>query len=103
MTLITKENKDNYNSVVTDINQKISGLVDRIENLIKLSEDNSESANKQLNELINKANNLKTYVNGLLIINKQIDNGMPEDCDYSWVYTEKAYSCDQDDACGELS
>ena len=42
MTLITKENKDSYNSVVNDINQKISGLVDRIENLIKQSEDNSE-------------------------------------------------------------
>ena len=73
MTLITKENKDSYNSVVTDINQKISGLVDKIENLIKSSEDNSGKANEQLNVLIRKANNLKTYVNGLLLINKQID------------------------------
>lgn len=103
MTLITKENKDNYNSVVNDINQKISGLVDRIENLIKLSEDNSESANKQLNELINKANNLKTYVNGLLVINKQIDNGMPAGCNYSWAYTENTYDCEESDTCGELS
>jgi chemotaxis signal transduction protein len=103
MTLITKEDKDNYNSVVNDINQKISGLVDKIENLIKLSEDNSESANKQLSELINKANNLKTYVSGLLVINKQMDAAMPDECDYSWVYTERPYSCDDSDACGELS
>jgi len=103
MTLITKEDKDSYNSVVNDINQKISGLVDRIESLIKLSEDNSESANSQLNVLINKANNLKTYVNGLLVINKQIDRGMPSKCDYSWVYTEKSYNCDDSDSCGELS
>lgn len=101
MTLITKEGKDNYNSVVNDINQKISGLVDKVESLIKLSEDNSESANKQLNVLINKANNLKTYVNGLLAINRQIDNGMPGDCNYGWVYTERPYSCEDSDSCGE--
>lgn len=101
MTLITKEDKDNYNSVVTDINQKISGLVDRIENLIKSSEDNSGKANERLSVLINKANNLKTYVNGLLVINKQIDNAMPDECDYSWAYTERSYSCDDSDACGE--
>ena len=103
MTLITKEDKDNYNSVVNDINQKISGLVDKIENLIKLSEDNSDTLNSQLGTLISKANNLKTYVNGLLVINKQIDAGMPAECDYSWVYTEKSYSCDDSDVCGELS
>lgn len=103
MTLITKEDKDNYNSVVTDINQKISSLVDRIENLIKSSEDNSGKANERLSVLIRKANNLKTYVNGLLVINKQIDEAMPEECDYSWVYTENGYSCDDSDACGELS
>jgi hypothetical protein len=101
MTLITKEDKDNYNSVVTDINQKISGLVDKIESLIKSSEDNSETANKQLSVLINKANNLKTYVNGLLVINKQIDEAVPEDCNYSWAYTERPYSCDDSDSCGE--
>ena len=101
MTLITKEDKDNYNSVVTDINQKISGLVDKIESLIKSSKDNSETANKQLNVLINKANNLKTYVNGLLVINKQIDEAMPDDCDYTWEYTERPYSCDDSDSCGE--
>lgn len=101
MTLITKENKDSYNSVVTDINQKISGLVDKIESLIKSSEDNSGKANEQLNVLIRKANNLKTYVNGLLLINKQIDEAMPEECDYSWVYTERSYSCDESDSCGE--
>lgn len=102
MTLITKEDKDNYNSVVTDINQKISSLVDRIESLIKSSEDNSGKANERLSVLINKANNLKTYVNGLLVINKQIDNAMPDECDYSWAYTERSYSCDESDACGEL-
>ena len=102
MTLITKEDSDNYNSVVNDINQKISGLVDRIENLIKLSEDNSETASKQLNVLINKANNLKTYVNGLLVINKQIDAGMPAGCNYSWAYTENTYDCEESDSCGEL-
>lgn len=103
MTLITKEDKDNYNSVVNDINQKISGLVERIESLIKSSEDNSGIANEQLNVLIRKANNLKTYVNGLLVINKQIDEAMPEECDYSWAYTERSYSCDESDSCGELS
>lgn len=103
MTLITKEDKDNYNSVINDINQKISGLVDKIESLIKSSEDNSGKANEQLNVLIRKANNLKTYVNGLLLINKQIDEAMPEECDYSWVYTERSYSCDDSDSCGELS
>jgi hypothetical protein len=103
MTLITNEDKDNYNSVVTDINQKISGLVDKIESLIKSSEDNSETANKQLNVLINKANKLKTYVNGLLVINKQIDEAMPDDCNYSWAYTENAYDCKESDSCGELS
>lgn len=103
MTLITKEDKDNYNSVVTDINQKISSLVDRIENLIKLSEDNSESASKQLNTLISKADKLKTFVNGLLVINKQIDNAMPAGCNYSWAYTENTYDCEESDACGELS
>lgn len=102
MTLITKENKDNYNSVVNDINQKISGLVDRIENLIKSSEDNSERANERLNVLIGKADKLKTYVNGLLVINRQIDNAMPDECDYSWTYTENGYSCDESDSCGEL-
>lgn len=101
MTLITKENKDSYNSVVTDINQKISGLIDKIENLIKSSEDNSGKANEQLNVLIRKANNLKTYVNGLLLINKQIDEAMPESCEYSWAYTERPYTCDESDSCGE--
>lgn len=103
MTLITKEDKDNYNSVVTDINQKISGLVDKIESLVQLSEDNSMSASKQLNTLINKASKLKTYVDGLLVINKQLDAGMPDDCNYSWAYTETAYDCGESDACGELS
>lgn len=102
MTLITKEDKDNYNSVVTDINQKISGLVDKIENLIKLSEDNSKEADKQLSELIRKADNLKTYVNGLLIINKQLDEAMPDSCNYEWLYTEAGYDCEESDACGEL-
>lgn len=101
MTLITKENKDSYNSVANDINQKISGLVERIESLIKSSEDNSGKANEQLNVLIRKANNLKTYVNGLLLINKQIDEAMPESCEYSWAYTERSYSCDESDSCGE--
>lgn len=101
MTLITKEDKDNYNSVINDINQKISGLVDKIESLIKSSEDNSGKANEQLNVLIRKANNLKTYVNGLLLINKQIDEAMPESCEYSWVYTERPYNCDDSDSCGE--
>jgi hypothetical protein len=102
MTLITKEDKDSYNSVVTDINQKISGLVDRIESLIKLSEDNSMSADKQLSTLINKASKLRTYVNGLLVINKQMDAAMPDDCNYSWAYTENTYDCSESDACGEL-
>jgi len=101
MTLITKEDKDNYNSVVNDINQKISGLVDRIESLIKSSEDNSGKANEQLNVLIRKADKLKTYVNGLLVINRQIDNGMPDDCDYTWKYTERSYTCEDSDSCGE--
>ena len=103
MTLITKENKDNYNSVINDINQKISGLINKIEAIVKESENNSDSLNSQLKTLINKANNLKTYVNGLLVINKQIDAAMPSECDYSWVYTEKSYSCDDSDSCGELS
>ena len=103
MTLITKEDKDNYNAVVTDINQKISGLVDRIESLIKLSEDNSASADKQLKALINKADRLRTYVNGLLVINKQLDSAMPNDCNYSWSSTETGYDCADSDACGELS
>lgn len=102
MTLITKEDKDNYNSVVTDINQKISGLISKIEDLVKLSEDNSESASKQLELLIAKANKLKTFVNGLLVINNQIDAAMPAGCDYSWSYTEKAYECDESNSCGEL-
>lgn len=103
MTLITKEDKDSYNSVVNDINQKISGLINKIEAIVKESESNSDSLNSQLKTLINKANNLKTYVNGLLVINKQIDAAMPSECDYSWVYTEKSYSCDDSDSCGELS
>lgn len=102
MTLITKEDKDNYNSVVTDINQKISGLVDKIENLIKLSEDNSGNADKQLSALINKASKLRTYVNGLLVINKQMDAAMPNSCSYEWLYTETAYDCEDSDSCGEL-
>lgn len=102
MTLITKEDKDNYNSVVTDINQKISGLVDNLENLIKLSEDNSGKASEQLSTLIKKADNLKTYVNGLLVINKQLDANMPDSCDYEWVYMENTYDCEESDSCGEL-
>ena len=102
MTLITKEDKDNYNSVVTDINQKISGLVDNLENLIKLSEDNSGKASEQLSVLIRKADKLKTYVNGLLVINKQLDANMPDSCSYEWVYTEAGYDCaEEDSACGE--
>lgn len=103
MTLITKEDKDSYNSVVTDINQKISGLVDKIENLIKLSEDKSGKASEQLSVLIRKADKLKTYVNGLLVINKQIDEAMPNSCNYEWAYTEAGYDCEESDSCGELS
>ena len=58
MTLITKEDKDSYNSVVNDINQKISGLISKIEAMVKESESNSDSLNSQLKTLINKANNL---------------------------------------------
>ena len=103
MTLITKEDKDNYNSVVNDINQKISSLINKIEAIVNESENNSDTLNSQLETLINKANNLKTYVNGLLVINKQMDASMPSKCDYSWIYTEKEYSCDDSDSCGELS
>lgn len=103
MILITKEDKDSYNSAVNDINQKISGLINKIEAIVKESEDNSETLNNKLETLINKANKLKTYVNGLLVINKQMDAAMPSECDYSWIYTEKEYSCDDSDSCGELS
>ena len=103
MTLITKEDKDSYNSVVNDINQKISGLINKIEAIVNESENNSDTLNSQLEALISKADKLKTYVNGLLVINKQMDSAMPSECDYSWVYTEKEYSCDDSDSCGELS
>lgn len=103
MTLITKEDKDSYNAVVNDINQKISSLINKIEAIVNESENNSDTLNSQLETLINKANNLKTYVNGLLVINKQMDAHMPSECDYSWIYTEKEYSCDDSDSCGELS
>ena len=103
MTLITKEDEDSYNSVVNDINQKISGLINKIEAIVNESENNSDTLNSQLEALISKADKLKTYVNGLLVINKQMDSAMPSECDYSWVYTEKEYSCDDSDSCGELS
>jgi hypothetical protein len=101
MTLITKEDKDSYNSVITNVNQKISVLLGELEKLISESESNAADEEDSFNTLIKKANNLKTYVSGLLTINKQLDAQMPDSCNYEWVYTETEYNCAESSDCGE--
>lgn len=101
MTLITKENKDSYNSVIANVNQKVSALLGELEKLISESESNAADEEDSFNTLIKKANNLKTYVSGLLTINKQLDAQMSDSCDYEWVYTETEYNCAESSSCGE--
>ncbi len=101
MTLISKETRGSYNTVIANVNQKVSAIVDMVEKLVSTSEINSASLEDSLNTLIKRTNNLKTYVNGLLNINKQMDANMPDDCDYSWVYTDHEYDCLEQVDCGE--
>jgi len=101
MTLITKEDKDSYNAVIANVNQKVSSLIDELDKLISTSESNAATEEDSFNTLIKKANNLKTYVSGLLTINKQLDANMPDSCNYKWVYTETEYNCAESSDCGE--
>lgn len=103
MTLINKESRGSYNAVIANINQKVASLIDKIEALVSASEINSSNEEQELVRLNRVASNLRTYVSGLLEINKQMDAQMPDSCDYSWVYNECnecSFSCSEDD-CGE--
>lgn len=101
MTLISKESKGSYNAVIANVNQKVDGIVEMIEKLVSSSESNSSELESSLNSLRNKASNLKTYVEGLLNINRQMDAHMPDSCEYSWSYTETNYDCNEQVDCGE--
>ena len=101
MTLISKESKGSYNAVIANVNQKVDRIIEMIEKLVSSSENNSAELESKLNSLTHKASNLKTYVEGLLNINKQMDAHMPDDCDYSWAYTETNYDCNEQVDCGE--
>lgn len=101
MTLISKESKGSYNAVIANVNQKVDNVIEMIEKLVSSSEINSADLESKLSSLTHRASNLKTYVEGLLNINKQMDAHMPDDCDYSWVYTETNYDCNEQVDCGE--
>lgn len=101
MTLISKESRGSYNAVIANVNQKVDGIIEMIERLVSSSETNSSELESKLSALTHKASNLKTYVEGLLDINKQMDEHMPESCEYSWTYTETNYDCKEQVDCGE--
>lgn len=101
MTLISKESRGSYNTVIANVNQKVDNIIEMIEQLVSSSEVNSAELESKLSALTRRASNLKTYVEGLLNINKQMDEHMPDDCEYSWAYTETNYDCKEQVDCGE--
>jgi hypothetical protein len=103
MILISKESKGSYNAVIANINQKVSSIIGMIEKLVSSSETNSSELESSLNSLTHQASNLKTYVEGLLNINKQLDAHMPDSCNYKWAYTETKYNCAEPSDCGDCS
>lgn len=101
MILVNKESRGSYNAVIANVNQNVSKLIKEAEVLVSASESKTGSQSESLNALIQKANRLLVYVNGLKEINEQIDANMPESCDYSWSYVENGCDFSEESECGE--
>ena len=100
MTLVNKETRGSYNTVVTNINQKINTIITSLDKLIQKSSNNTKSFDNKINELNKEANNLMAYALGVKRILQQLDAFMPGTCDYDWIWTEPSEDCSYGN-CGE--